>query len=122
MPCTIINSFQSKSGNGGLKAGQVEQQLGDQCTELEYNVYSQDSSAQIHIHADGPCGDKVFLGKLRLTVNFLPFICPIGFHKSQSENDCTVEPPNKGHFGDNINSAVVSFVEILSSRRRFKMY
>ena len=25
----------------------------------------------------------------------------------------TVEPPNKGHFGDNINSAVVSFVETL---------
>ena len=34
----------------------------------------------------------------------------------------TVEPPNKGHFGDNINSAVVSFVESLSSSRRFKMY
>ena len=34
----------------------------------------------------------------------------------------TVEPPNKGHFGDNINSAVMSFVERLSSRRRFKMY
>ena len=34
----------------------------------------------------------------------------------------TVEPPNKGHFGDNINSAVVSFVERLSSRRRFKMH
>ena len=27
----------------------------------------------------------------------------------------TVEPPNKGHVGDNINSAVVSFVERLSS-------
>ena len=27
----------------------------------------------------------------------------------------TVEPPNKGDFGDNINSAVVSFVERLSS-------
>ena len=27
----------------------------------------------------------------------------------------TVEPPNKGHIGDNINSAVVSFVERLSS-------
>ena len=26
-----------------------------------------------------------------------------------------VEPPNKGHVGDNINSAVVSFVERLSS-------
>ena len=27
----------------------------------------------------------------------------------------TAEPPNKGHIGDNINSAVVSFVERLSS-------
>ena len=34
----------------------------------------------------------------------------------------SVEPPNKGHFGDNINSAVVSFVERLSSSRRFKNY
>ena len=34
----------------------------------------------------------------------------------------TVEPPNKGHFGDTINSGVVSFVERLSSLRRFKMY
>ena len=34
----------------------------------------------------------------------------------------TVEPPNKGHVGDNTNSAVVSFVERLPSLRRFKMY
>ena len=34
----------------------------------------------------------------------------------------TVEPLNKGHFGDNINFAVVSFVEKLSSLRRLKMY
>ena len=34
----------------------------------------------------------------------------------------TVEPLNKGHIGDNINSAVVFIVERLSSRRRFKMY
>ena len=26
----------------------------------------------------------------------------------------TVEPPNKGHIGDNVNSAVLSFVEGLS--------
>ena len=37
-------------------------------------------------------------------------------------NAYTVEPPNKGHVGDDINSAVVSFVEKLSSSRRFKMY
>ena len=32
---------------------------------------------------------------------------------------CTV---NKGHFGDNINSAVLSLVERLSLSRRFLMY
>ena len=32
-----------------------------------------------------------------------------------NDNMITVEPPNKGHVGDNINSAVVSFVERLSS-------
>ena len=26
-----------------------------------------------------------------------------------------MEPPNKGHIGDNINTAIVSFVERLSS-------
>ena len=29
----------------------------------------------------------------------------------------TVEPPNKGHVGDNINSTVLSFIERLSSFR-----
>ena len=28
-----------------------------------------------------------------------------------------VEPPNKGHVGDNVKSAVLSFVETLSSFR-----
>ena len=35
---------------------------------------------------------------------------------------CTVEPPNKGHVGGNINSAVLTFLERLSFSRRFKMY
>ena len=89
---TIINSFQSKSGNGRLKARQVEQQVGDQCTELEYNVYSQDKSAQIHIHADGPCGDKG-VSRKTLTVNFLPCTCAVGFEPSPgpTEIDCICE-------------------------------
>ena len=89
---TIINSFQSKSGNGRLKAGQVEQQVGDQCTELEFNVYSQDNSAQIHIHAEGPCGDKG-VSRKTLTVTFLPCTCPVGFEPSPgpTEIDCICE-------------------------------
>ena len=35
-------------------------------------------------------------------------------------SQCTVEPPNKGHIGDNINSTVLSFVERLSSLRGSK--
>ena len=89
---TIISSFQSKSGNGRLKAGQVEQQVGNQCTELEFNVYSQDNSAQIHIHADGPCGDK---GVSRKTLNviLLPCTCAVGFEPSSgpTEIDCVCE-------------------------------
>ena len=89
---TIISSFQSKSGNGRLKAGQMEQQVGDQCTELEYNVYSQDNSAQIHIYADGPCSDKG-VSRKTLTVIFLPCTCPLGFEPSPglTENDCICE-------------------------------
>ena len=34
----------------------------------------------------------------------------------------TFEPLNKGHLRNNINSAVVSFVERLSSSWRFKIY
>ena len=34
----------------------------------------------------------------------------------------TVKPLNKGHFGNNSNSSLLSFVERLSSSRRFKMY
>ena len=55
---TVISSLSSESGNGHFKGGQVEQRVGNQCTELEYNVYSQDKSAQLHIYlyAEGPCG------------------------------------------------------------------
>ena len=118
---TIINSFQSKSGNGQLKAGQVEQQVGDQCTELEYNIYSQDNSSQIHLHADGPCGDKG-VSRKTLTVNFLPCICPIGLHPSQSENDCICECDQNSlvFCSDNVLSPNYSYTNV--SRKKGEMF
>ena len=47
---TVSSSLSSESGNGHFKGGQVEQQVRNQCTELEYNVYSQDNSAQMLLH------------------------------------------------------------------------
>ena len=88
---TIISSFSSESGKGHLKDSQVVQQVGNKCTQLEYNVYSLDNSAQIHInlYRDTPCGNRVSTKTLNL--NFLPCICPVGFQVSQSENDCICE-------------------------------
>ena len=88
---TIISSFSSESDKGHLKDSQVVQQVGNQCTELEYNVYSHDNSAQVHInlYTDTPCGNRVFTKILNLA--FLPCTCPIGFQLSQSDNDCICE-------------------------------
>ncbi len=50
-----IRSFVTASGHDRLKEGQAKQIVGNQCTELEYNVFSQDSSAQVELYAEGPC-------------------------------------------------------------------
>ncbi len=52
---TIRSSVVSESGVGRLKEGQANREVGNQCTELEYNVFSQDSSAQVEFYAEGPC-------------------------------------------------------------------
>ena len=85
---TIHASVITKSGVGRLKGGQVEQIVGNQCTELEYNVFSQDSSAQVELYAIGPCSN---LGKSKQVINisFLPCTCPIGLQQSKSTKiDC----------------------------------
>ena len=88
---TTISFFSSESGKGHLKYSQVVQQVGNQCTELKYNVYSLDNSAQIHInlYTDTLCGNRISTKTLNL--NFLHCICPVGFQVSQSENDCICE-------------------------------
>ena len=53
------------------------------------------------------------------TIIIMYILCASTYYRSQNS---TVEPLNKGHVGDNLNSAVVSFVERLSSSRKFKMY
>ena len=89
---TVTSSLYSESGNGHFKGGQVEQQVVNQCTELEYNVYSQDNSAQIllFLYADGPCGNTE-VSKLTLNLTFLPCECPVGFQPSSSQTECICE-------------------------------
>ena len=84
---TIYGSVITESGVGRLKEGQAEQRVGKQCTELEYNVFSQDSSAQVELYANGPCTNKG-ISRQSLDITFLPCICPIGLQSSQSLIDC----------------------------------
>ena len=90
---TVSSSLSSESGNGHFKGGQVEQQVGNQCTELEYNVYPQDNSAQLYIHlyVEGPCGYNIEVSKLTLNLSFLPCECPVGFQPSSSQTECICE-------------------------------
>ena len=90
---TVSSSLSSASGNGHFKGGQSEQQVGNQCTELEYNVYPQDNSAQLHIHfyAEGPCGYNIEVSKLTLNLTFLYCECPVGFQPSSSQTECICE-------------------------------
>ena len=89
---TVSSSLSSESGNGHFKGGQVEQQVGKQCTELEYNVYSQDNSAELHLYlyADGPCGN-IEVSELSLNLTFLPCECPVGFQPTSSQTECICE-------------------------------
>ena len=84
---TIYSSVITKSGFGRLKEGQAKKSIGNQCTELEYNVFSQDSSAQIELYADGPCSN-MGISKQTFTVIFLPCTCPIGLQPSPSQIAC----------------------------------
>ena len=84
---TIYTSVITESGVGRLKEGQAEQTVGNQCTELEYNVFSQDSSAQVELYADGPCAN-MGISRQIFNVTFLSCTCPIGLQPSQSKIEC----------------------------------
>ena len=90
---TVSSSLSSESGNGHFKGGQVEQQVGNKCTELEYNVYSQDNLAKLHLHlyTEGPCGNNIEVSILTLNLIFLPCECPVGFQPSSSQTECICE-------------------------------
>ena len=61
-------------------------------------------------HRQGNFSSRNFLNSMVSTHHTVKLVNPLS----------TVEPPNKGHVGDNINSAVLSFIERLSSFRGSK--
>ena len=96
MNATIISTVVTESGVGRLKEGQMKQKVGNQCTELEYSVFAQDSSCQVEVYADGPC-TNLGISKQIFSVIFLPCTCAIGFQPSKSQIDCECVCDHKLH-------------------------
>ena len=82
---TSISSY-----DGGFEVGQQTQNVGTNCTNLQYNVFSPHDSETINLFADGPCGNAV-LSTSHVTIQFIDCTCPIGFqprYKSKSSTRC----------------------------------
>ena len=70
------------STESNLISGQVTP-ISDQCTNVTFQITSPRNSEQLTLYAsDGPCKDAG-LSQLKVNVNFLPCICPIGFERSR---------------------------------------
>ena len=91
---TVHSTVITASGVGRLKEGQTKRIVSNECTELKYNVFSQDSSALVEIYADGPCLN-LGISKQTFSVTFLPCKCPIGFQPHRSEIHCLCECDKK---------------------------
>ena len=87
---TIHGSVVDDSGTtiGRLKEGQTEQTVSNQCTQLKYNVFSQDSSVHLELYANGPCTNLGISRKV-INITFLPCTCAIGLIQSPHlQDDC----------------------------------
>ena len=81
-----------RSNVSGLLEGQLTRTIEGECTELNFNIISPESSEQLSLYAsDGPCRNAES-ATVTVDVHFLPCICPIGFQPSDiSDVNCTCE-------------------------------
>ena len=78
-----IEGHLSSTGSS-LLTGQVTQ-IPNVCTNVSFQIYSSRSTEELVLFADGPCKDAE-LSKMKVSVNFLPCSCPIGFVPSNAFN------------------------------------
>ena len=88
---TLISSLKPNSGAvGRLKEGQRYRDISDQCTELDFNVYSNQESQVIQLYSVGPC-ESQGISKQEVNISFLPCTCPVGFGHIPSDIDCSCD-------------------------------
>ena len=94
---TLIANISSSvsSSDGGFGEGQQVQNVGRNCTNLTYNVYSPHNSETINLFPDGPCGRAAFSTR-HITIQFTDCTCPVGFQplsnsKSSTRCECVCD-------------------------------
>ena len=78
-----IEGHLSSTGSS-LLTGQVTQ-IPNACTNVTFQIISSRLTEELILFADGPCKDAE-LSKMKVSVNFLPCSCPIGFVPSNAFN------------------------------------
>ncbi len=90
----LISTAQSASGVQRLKEGQGNQFLNDHCTEIQYNVFASDNTAQVQLYTNGPCGN-LGISARTLNINFITCTCPVGFIPVPSDIECICQCHNQ---------------------------
>ena len=86
IPATIRSYLSSSVGTDTyLRRGDPLQQTGRSCTELHYQVFSEETYQELILYAEGPCRD---VGEAQKSVHLTFLPCPVGFQLSQGECVC----------------------------------
>ena len=84
LPANILASVSSVAG---LREGQLNQTIPGECTEMKYNIFSQNDFEEMTIYAEGPCMSQG-LSQHKIEIIFEPCTCAVGFQPSNSSGVC----------------------------------
>ena len=77
------------SSKAGLGEAQLSQTTFQDCTYLNFKIFSPFETENLVMYAEGPCRDAG-LSQTNVQISFLPCICPVGFQQSMREKSSCV--------------------------------
>ncbi len=82
----VAHVYLPSESHGALGGGQKVFKIRATCTEVSFIVFSNRTSEDVVIYADGPC-KNLGISPLKITINFDPCDCPLGFEPSDDIDD-----------------------------------
>ena len=82
-----VSSYLSSS-HGGFGEGQQTQNVGKNCTNLTFNVFSPYKYETLNLYPNGPC-ESATLSTSHVTIQFTACTCPVGFEPLSNSKSST---------------------------------